>query len=297
MGSKNQPRQSLIPPQQQRMEIPNDRIRNHAQQYREVVEDLFYRPGGPNPNPAPLFTCCSLALELFLKALTAENVYEDLGARYGNLFKGSYQITARYLGREHKLSQIFQQVPAAIQQKLGAAFSKQPPFPGAATLVEVLTRYDHLFINSRYSYETDQLSFDGPINDLVRLVTWLGTQLEAMPREMIFDDIESLPQYAGRVVGDTIVFDSGLSLPNESTVRIEVADGSRPSEEGVVEYGVTRLDWSGSLPEGTAVVVVVTGRLLPIEEVDPAFKIGDRAVGSADIGSTSNGRNLEVEDQ
>ena len=277
------------------MEIPNDRIRNHARQYCDVAKDLFYRPGGPNPNVVPLFTCCSLALELFLKALTAENVYEDLGLRYGGLFSGTYQITAKYPGREHKLSRIFQEVPESIRQRLKSEFSQQAPVLGAATLVEVLARYDNLFVQSRYSFETDKLLFDGNINDLVRLVSWLDAQLEAMPREMVFDDLEPTQEYLGCVVGDTIVLDLDVFLLDESMVHVEVVDGSLPGEDGVVENGAIRLDWSGALPEGTRVVVNVTGKLLPLEEVHPAFKVGDRAVKVADSSPNVNNETSKVE--
>ena len=84
------------------------------------------------------------------------------------------------------------------------------------------------------------------------------------------------------------MLDSGASLPEETIVGVEPVDGATYTETGVVRDGRIRLDWPDSLPDGSLVNLEVFEKLLSLEELDPAFQIGEDAITTGIVDTAAN---------
>ncbi len=290
-------------------ESPNPHVLEAARDYHAAARSLA-PVGGQSGRLLPFCMVGGFALEIYLKSLNSHWLYPDMvlppdknpdhGIPSG-LQTDMYRQTVQAAPGGHDLVKIFDGLDTLTRDEMTRKYAETSPLWGVRTLGEALARYRNIFVHSRYIFEDKHSIPDGPIVDILIFLDFLGDFVEAKhkanPRTIareehrrLMANVSNLESNCvepaepvvrrGRVVDGAVVLDLGESLPEETIVRVEPADSSSRAESGVVKGGLIQLDWSDSLSNETTVNVVVFGKLLSLEEIDPAFRIGDLAVGT-----------------
>jgi len=134
-------------PWQKRQEIPDSQILDAANQFESARKLLADQPPGVGIVLA-LFNAGAVAIELYLKSLSAELIYTPIDDCIG----GSL-VTARPVRRDHKLVDLIDALEPGIGEPLIAAYSLQIP---GASLRDDLVACEGLLVASRYPFEIGQ---------------------------------------------------------------------------------------------------------------------------------------------
>lgn len=135
---------------QKRQEIPDPQIRDAADQF-ELARQLLFAPPPGTGVLLPLLNTASVAIELYLKCLSAEKVYADVG--------GGWSIVSATPQHGHHLATLLDKVEADLRTELDRAYLTEFPTSGDLSFRAALTECEGMFKISRYPFEPgDDLS-------------------------------------------------------------------------------------------------------------------------------------------
>ena len=124
----------------------------------------------------PLINVAAVAIELYLKCLSAELVHtpdED--------FPGCFIVSAAPTRWGHKLAPLFAEISADLKQDLENAFQADRPDVAGQTFLETLKRCEGAFAESRYPFEPDKDISRYPLNDLMFISEFLSGFVSELP--------------------------------------------------------------------------------------------------------------------
>jgi hypothetical protein len=137
-------------PWRSRQEIPNPQICDAADQYEEARRILATEPPGSGVL-LPLINVAAMAIELYLKSLSAQSVHTPVED-----FPGLSKVTAAPSLRGpkgHKLVALLEKVQNDLIQELEAAFRTECGGAGNLTFREALEQCEGAFAASRYPFD------------------------------------------------------------------------------------------------------------------------------------------------
>jgi hypothetical protein len=151
------------------IEIPNPQVLDAAKQYREGFGLLMRQPTGVL---LPALQCAAIALELYLKALSAHDVEVPDTAF----------IYARSPSKSHRLEDLFDQAPPDVRERIEKASGHVPGLKRFSGIREAFEAYTPMFVASRYPFEPDR-RFDGiDIGTLDELLQLLDSVCKSIHR-------------------------------------------------------------------------------------------------------------------
>jgi len=130
---------------QERKEIPDPQIRDAADQF-ESARQLLYKQPPFSGILYPLMNTAAIAIELYLKCLSAKNVYTDAG-------EGWAAVSAESTKHGHDLILLLDEIGDDLQDQLACAFRAELPDFGGLSFRDALGRCQGAFEESRYPFE------------------------------------------------------------------------------------------------------------------------------------------------
>ena len=146
-------------PWDKRQEIPDPQVRDAADQFESARELLWARPPGSGLL-YPLLNTATVAIELYLKCLSAEKVYNDAS-------RGRANISAKPSLRGRVFATIFDNIDGDLQLELDGTFRKQLSAFGGISFRAALSRCDSAFQESRYPFEPGRDASEYPLGLLM----------------------------------------------------------------------------------------------------------------------------------
>lgn len=139
-------KQDAAQPWKKRQEIPDPQVRDAADQYEAAHTLLDAQPPGSGVL-LPLINTGAVAIELYLKCLSARKVYCPSGGPAGGY---TVHADAALKGRDgHGLIALLQEVPAEVRSDVEAAFTDAT----SGDLRAALARCEGAFVDSRFPFE------------------------------------------------------------------------------------------------------------------------------------------------
>jgi hypothetical protein len=154
-------------------EVPNRQICEYAEQIATAAEFLYEHITQVQCAPSVLLEG-SLAIELYLKSLSAETVLHRLEG-----CEVLQQVTAMPR-RGHVLDKLFDAIEETIRDELEAAFALTPTAAGVNSLRSALVRYNETFVDIRYIFERQEPG-NLDASGLMRLVRFFREQVPQLP--------------------------------------------------------------------------------------------------------------------
>ncbi len=160
-------------------EVPNSQVLDAAEQFHAAFRSLIAAsPDGGVLLPA--LHCASIALELYLKSLSARElelpdpVLPDVAT-----------IHAEARTPSHKLTNLFDLVPSAEQQLLELAKQSRPRLNDYADIRDLFGVHESMFIASRYPFEVGRDFDDIKTDVLGELLDVLDVTIRASHRVVL----------------------------------------------------------------------------------------------------------------
>jgi hypothetical protein len=167
-------------PWRKRQQIPDAQIRDAADQYEAARKLLAAQPPGAGV-VLPLINTSAMAIELYLKRLSAELVYTSVDD-----FAGLSLVTAASTRTGHKLTLLFDELADGLKQDLEAAYKTDCFSPAGRTFREVIEGCQGAFVASRYPFEPGMNISNYPLRDLQVISEFLSDFISKLPpREYI----------------------------------------------------------------------------------------------------------------
>lgn len=129
----------------------------------------------------PALHCASIALELYLKSLSAHEIEEPAA-----LAGGAY-IYAKSPSKSHKLEDLFDQAPADIQQLIDNSAMARDRLRHFGSTRKALESHNTMFMASRYSFEPSSALEGIVIEALDELLQVLDDVIRPLPRRWLPD--------------------------------------------------------------------------------------------------------------
>ena len=132
-------------PWHRRQEIPDSQVRDTADQFESARELLWAQP----PESGLLYTLmntATVAIELYLKCLSAEKVYADAG-------RAKATVSARPSISSHALGKLLDNIDNGLQQELDDTFRDQLSSFACLSFRDALSRCEGAFQESHYPFE------------------------------------------------------------------------------------------------------------------------------------------------
>ena len=162
-------------------EIPNPQILDAARQFRDGF-CLMIRQPPYSGVLLPALHCASIALELYLKALSAHEIEVADPAPTG----GGY-VYAQSASKCHRLEDLFDKAPTDIQDLMETAAGNMPHLSGFSGVRKALEAHNPMFIASRYPFEPNSELSDVKIQALDELVGLLDDVTRKAPHRWVPD--------------------------------------------------------------------------------------------------------------
>jgi hypothetical protein len=156
-------------------EIPNIHVLESAEQFHSGYTSLIGQGAGAGVL-LPALHCASIALELYLKSLSAREVELP-----DSTFPDLVFIHAKTAKNSHRLEKLYDLAPADWQAALDAEVKKRPRLQQYAGARPALAERNPMFMASRYVFEAHQ-TLDGiEINTLNELLDAVAAGVRAVP--------------------------------------------------------------------------------------------------------------------
>ena len=136
-----------------KQEIPNYQVKDSADQYMEAWKILNELPPGSGVL-LPLLNTGVVAIELYLKCMSSQDVHTPLGEK-----KGISVVTAMPQQSGHKLKSIFNKVPEEYRCVIKELYGSKPeqdtcnPEQETRDFENDISNLEGAFMQSRYPYE------------------------------------------------------------------------------------------------------------------------------------------------
>jgi hypothetical protein len=162
-------------------EIPNPQVLDAAKQFRDGFRLMIQQPPFSGVL-LPALHCASIALELYLKSLSAREVEVP-----DPLFAGSEYIHARSSAKSHRLEDLFDRALPDIQQLIEKASGRFSRLSRFSDVRDALKAHNEMFMASRYPFEPgSELSGIG-IETLDELLQLLDDVIRKLPHRWVQD--------------------------------------------------------------------------------------------------------------
>jgi hypothetical protein len=162
-------------PWRRRWEIPDAQIRDAADQYEAARKLLAMQPPFSGVL-LPLINVATVAIELYLKCLSAELVHTP-----NKDFPNCFIVSAAPTKWGHKLAPLFEAVSDDLKQDIEVAFKTEHSNGTGQTFLETLRRCEGAFAESRYPFEQDKDITKFPLGDLMFSSEFLGVFVSKLP--------------------------------------------------------------------------------------------------------------------
>lgn len=162
-------------PWRKRWEIPDAQIRDAADQY-EAARKLLARQPPFSGLLLPLMNVAAVAIELYLKCLSAELVHtpdED--------FPNGFIVSAAPTRWGHKLASLFAEIPDDLKRDIESEFKIGHSNVTGQTFLETLKRCDGAFAESRYPFEKGKDITKYPLGDLMLISEFFSVFVSKLP--------------------------------------------------------------------------------------------------------------------
>ena len=130
------------PPCKKRQEIPDLQVRDTADQYEAARKLLGAQPPGSGLL-LPLMNAAAVAIELYLKCLSAELVRTPVG-------DASFVVSVTLAQKGHVLTELLDKVAGDLRQDIERAFQTECPDCGGLSFRDALEQCEGAFTASRY---------------------------------------------------------------------------------------------------------------------------------------------------
>jgi hypothetical protein len=154
-------------------EIPNSQVLDAADQFHDGYT-LMMAAGAAGGVLLPALHCASIAMELYLKALSAREIEVpfELGGAY---------IYAKAPAKSHKLEDLYNEAPADFRSAIDAEIAKHIRLSKYSGGSAALAAHNAMFMSSRYPFEP-QSKLDGiEMNALNELLGSLRKAIRSIP--------------------------------------------------------------------------------------------------------------------
>jgi len=149
-----------------RQEIPDPQVRDAAVQFELARQLLWAQPVGFGLL-YPLINTAAVAIELYLKCLSAEKVY-------GELETGWAKVWAKPSRFDHRLIDLLERVDGDLQKELDHSFRAELSAFDGLSFRDALSRFEGAFEDSRYPYEQHRDLPKYPLDLLMAYSKFLG---------------------------------------------------------------------------------------------------------------------------
>ncbi|EGR1115070.1 hypothetical protein EFU35_07165 [Vibrio cholerae] len=170
--------------QYERIEIPNSRVLDSAEQFYDGAEVLRQLP--PMSGVLlPMITNAVFAIELYIKSLCVRSIIKDY-KNFGNDVYGG-RVIREPLTKGHSLSSLLiyigneDNIGIKIKNNIESLYADRVIQYSFNELVELVKPYDNLFVEARYAYENDALS-NLDITGLFHCLTTLRFTIQKITR-------------------------------------------------------------------------------------------------------------------
>jgi hypothetical protein len=160
--------------------IPDPQVKDVADQFFGAAEYLWAKPPGSGVL-IPAIVNSVLAIELYLKSLTAYSVIKNLDD-YGGGVQGGV-VTAEPEKLVHKLTEIFNAMEESIKKEFEDRYVKSNIFRSNSRFSNRLRAYDNVFVKVRYVFEDSSVFKSVDINELQQLMRLTRDVVELLPRK------------------------------------------------------------------------------------------------------------------
>jgi len=162
--------------------VPDPQVKDVADQFFDAAKILWAKPPGSGV-VIPAIVNSVLAIELYLKSLTAYSVIKDL-KDYGRGVLGG-TVTATPRKRVHKLTEIFSVLEEPIKNEFENKYKESSLFKSNSRFEDCLSSYNEVFVKVRYVFEDSSAFKDVNINELEQLMTLTKNAVESLPTKEI----------------------------------------------------------------------------------------------------------------
>ena len=149
-----------------RQEIPDPLIRDAADQFESARKLLWMQPPGSGLL-YPLMNTATVAIELYLRCLSAEKVYSDSAVRWPTR-SGKPAIL-----RSHVLTTLHDGLDSDLQHELDRTFRDELSTFGGLSFRDALSQFEGAFHESRYPFEPDSDTSKHPLGLLMNCSNFL----------------------------------------------------------------------------------------------------------------------------
>jgi len=132
-----------------RQEIPDPQIRDAADQYEAARKILLDQPLASGVL-LPLINNATIAIELYLKSLSAQLVHTPI-----DNFPGLNLVTTKPSLKGHRLVALLDELPDALIQEIENAFARERDAVVIPSFKQALEECEGAFADSRYPFEPD----------------------------------------------------------------------------------------------------------------------------------------------
>lgn len=150
-----------------RQEIPDSQVKDAAEQFMSAWKLLEKQP--PHSGILlPLINTAAVAIELYLKCLSSEEIYTP-----DDQTEGGYIVTAKPQKPRHTFVEILNKIPQHYQLEIQQTYATEHA-NDSRTFEEVLSSLEGAFMESRYPFEKNHDITKYSINDLKNTCEFLG---------------------------------------------------------------------------------------------------------------------------
>lgn len=171
-----------VKPRLRRQEIPNPQIRDAADQFESARRLLFAQPPGSGLL-LPLMNASAIAIELYLKCLSAEKVYTDTGVDW-------FDVSAKHAVHNHNLTTLLDTAADDVKHELDRAFRANPVFAFRnLSLRDTLHQIEAVFEKSRYPFEQDNDLSEYSVDVVMACSHFLQQFVTRLPTKETFSNV------------------------------------------------------------------------------------------------------------
>lgn len=158
-------------------EAPNSQVLGAAEQFHNGYKLMIGAALGAGVL-LPALHCASIAMELYLKALSAREVKVpfDLGGAY---------IYAKAPAKSHRLEALFDEAPTDFRQAIDAEVTKRDRLARYADGRAALAAHNSMFMSSRYPFEPQSEISGIEIYALNEILDALRSGIRSVPSRFV----------------------------------------------------------------------------------------------------------------
>lgn len=171
---------------QKRIQIPNRKIKNCAEQFKNATELLYLQPLGSGV-VLPLITNAVFAIELYLKSLNAQIICNE-EYFFNALDIAGGKVSAKVNCRIHPLTKLFNSINKDIKKQVVSYYKKSRLFSTTTQLGTILKKYNNLYTKARFSFEKNQSVSGTSLTELKKLVNFFHAFVDQLQHKEYFED-------------------------------------------------------------------------------------------------------------